>query len=302
MRMIRTQIDDFNSVGPGQKANLRLDVGGAGGGPTYSAIYVEIKHDPAAAPGTLMTQANMATLIESVNFVVSRQSGNGSRERIAILDNIGIVDYQTVLNYYGLPLISGYLPIFFRHPEFGVDEIAEDHFQLGTADVTSAVLEIKLASGIVSPELACYTEIRAGKSRNIGEVITLSSETYEAQAAAGTRQIRDLDLLGNRGLKALHISSGKIDRHEIVVNSVPVNEGPAALNDLWADLMAFNTGGRVPQSGYHHVDLAGNRYSDIWDMRSVNTFNLDLTFNDSESEFRVIKEQVQGVHSAPGRG
>lgn len=302
MATFRKELDGFNSVGAGRRANLRLDVGNDNGGPTYSAIYLELKHDPGAAPGTLMTQALMPTHIDEINLVVSRKVGNGSnqRKRISIIDNMLPADMQSIYADLGFPLIDGYFPIFFRRPEFSIEELEEDHFELGTMDVVSAVLEVKFNTGVTDPEIVAFAELRAGPPRPMGQVITYASETYEAQAAAGTRRLKHLDVIGMKGLKALHVTTDAIDDYEVEINNNPYRDPiPPALDEYIDDLAAFNTGGRVPQAGWTHIDFAGNRYSEILDMTVVNSFALDLSFNAANPEFRVIREEVQGERMKP---
>jgi len=282
MEGILREFQSFNGVGAGQTANINL----VAGGPVYSAFIIKYSH----TASTLATKAIFSTDIENIKIKLGGE----------VLWNISGANLVFLNDYYGYPMVDGYFPIMFARPEF-LDALEQRRFALGTAGVRSLTVEIKVKAGTVAPELSMFGELYFGQQRPPGQLIRVRSTAQSAQAAGGVREIHDLPLVDpyrndpGRGLKALHIKSGVITDHQILLNDDIVTEGPAALVNLVADIKSFQTISRTPQAGFHHVDFTGNRYSGIVPMSGVNDFRLKLTFSGAAAAFDLIAEEVIGT-------
>lgn len=285
MKSILRPFASFNAVAAGAVANLSIPTGGY----VYNAIVLQYK-ETASTPAP---KATFAADIESVKVKV-----NG--DTLIDLTGAQLVDFN---DFYGYSMPNGYMPIMFRRPEF-LDVASEHRFALGTKGVLSVTVEVKIKSSATAPELAAYGDVMVGVERGLGQVVRIRSNAYGAQAAAGLREIQDLPIRGlasiggyqssERGLKALHVTSGNVDEHEIILNGLTVSEAPEALLNLWADLRAYQTVSRNPVTGYYHLDLAGNRYESIWGTSDASEFRLKLTFGAAAAAFSVITEEVIG--------
>lgn len=285
MKSVLRPFASFNAVAAGAVANLSIPTGGY----VYGAVMLEYKE----TDGSLADAATFGTDIELIKIKV-----NG--DTLVELTGAQLVDYN---NYYGYNQGGGYFPVMFRRPEM-LDVASENRFALGTAGVGSVTVEVTIASGATAPQLAAWGDVLAGIERPLGQMIRIRANAYGAQAAAGLREIQDLPLRGQasiggfmstqRGLKALHITSGNVADHELIISGLTINEAPAALSNLWADLRAFQTVSRNPVSGYYHIDLAGNRYEGIWSTTDASELRLKLNFSGTAAAFSVITEEVIG--------
>lgn len=278
---ILREFSAFNGVGANQNANLSVPVGG----PTYGGFYFEHSH-----AGALATEAQFAANITSIKVKLDGDS---------LIDMSG-AQLIKLNDYYGYPQITGYIPLLFARPEF-LDPAEVKRFALGTAGVGSLTVETKVAAGVVSPELKLHGQILSGAPRPAGQLIRIRSTSQSAEAAAGIREIHDLPVTDpngrdpGRGLKAIHIESGNIDSHDIELNGATITEAPKALSDLVADVAAFQTVSRTPQTDVYSVDFAGNRYTGMVPMSGVQDFRLKLKFNAAQASYNVMTEEVIGA-------
>nr|BDD44507.1 hypothetical protein 7 [Moraxellaceae bacterium] len=287
MRKITRELQSFNAVGAGQVANLSIPTDG----PTYRGLILEHKHDPGAAPGTLCAEADFGSNVDRFKLKLDG-------EPLWDISGQELVDLN---NYYGIPMVAGYFPVPFIRPEF-LDVAEENRFAIGTKGVRNFTCEVTLNSGVTSPELRAFASLQwaGGQAamRPLGQVIRVRSTSYGAQAAAGTREIHDLPVVGpeqGRGLRALHIKAANIASHEVLLNDAKIDEGPEELNNLLADFEAFQTVSRTPQTGYYHMDFTGNRYSGIVPTQNARDFRLKLEFDGANAAFPIIHEEVIGV-------
>ena len=280
MRDVLLKLSSFNAVGPGQTANMSLPVGG----PVYEAIHIRHKFGAASALATkAQIKANLTKIVVKVNGEM-------------LIDLTG-KELQELNDFYKYPFKNGYLSIPFIRPEF-LNANEELRYALGTVGIRQLSIEITLAAGLINPSLDAWAQITPGVQRPMGQVIRVRSTTQSAQAAAGLREIHDLPVVGpeiGRGIKALHIQSGKITEHEILRQGTKITESTKELLTLVQNFRSYRTGGRTGQTGYYHIDFAGDRASGIVSTQDVSDFRLKLTFSGIEAAFKVISEETIGA-------
>lgn len=288
MRSITQELQSFSGVAAGQTAVLTVP----SGGPTYPVWFLEAKHDPGAAPASLMTAANFATYVENIKIKIDGE----------ILVDISGAELNMRNGYYGYPQVDGLFPIRFSCPEF-LDPLEELRFALGTQDVGSVTIQVKFASGVTAPELRMFAQVLVGPGadRPRGQLVRITGTPRPAVAAGGLVSIHDLPVTEpnsndpNRGLKALHVSSALITEYDIKFGNNSILEGTKELLNLEADHAAYQTVSRTPQSGYTHFDFTGNRYNGILPMAGVKDFRLEFTYSGAESAHRIVHEEVVGA-------
>ena len=271
MARAHQKLPSFNAVAPGSVASLNIPTTD-----TYTAIYVGIRH----GSNTKMTAVNMKTLIEEIKLVL-----NGN-----VMWQLSGGDYVSLLEFYGIDIQAGVLPLVFALPY--MDQASNgDIFALGTADLRTAVLEIKLASGVTSPVLSAYSEIFTGGNQPLGMFIKLEDTHYGAEGT-GIREISNLPVTGvGVGLKALHFTTDQIGEIEIKANRAEMFKVIPEVNANQLAIRTSRTGQRSIQAGYTHVDVGGNRAADVVAMDNIKDFRVkaDLT---AAVPFRIIHELV----------
>lgn len=278
------KFNSFNAVAAGAVANVSVPVAG----PTYGLFILELTDDSALA-----TTAEFASLVELIKIKL-----NG--DEVVEMTGAELVNLNT---FYGYPQVTGGVPLMWRRPEF-LDPLEEMRFALGTADLGSCTIEVTLASGATSPQLRAFGEVIPGAPRKLGQIVKISSQNYGSQAAAGVLELHDLTVRGpasianfnssSRGVKALHLTAANVTDHKLILNGNPYLDAPKVLQDLYHDINGFQTVGRTPVSGWYHLDLAGNRYSGIVGTTNATDFSLELTFDDANAAYKIIKEEVIG--------
>ncbi len=291
MRTFLRELQSWNGVAASQTANLSVPAKG----PAYHSWVIEYKHDPGAAPGTLAPKATFVADVENIKVKLNGEP----------LIDISGQDLADLNDYYGVPMVDGYFPIMFARPEY-LDAREELRFALTTGDVSQLTAELRLASGALSPQLKTWANLlpRSFENRPLGKVIRIRKTAQSSQAASGIREIHDLPVIGprsdlGRGLKALHIRSGNIADHEILINGVVLTEATKELQDLVQDIMAFQTVSRNPITNTYHVDFSGNRYSGVVPTAGASDFRLKLNFSAAEAAFDVIHEEIVGQDGTP---
>ncbi|WP_085908074.1 major capsid protein P2 [Kiloniella majae] len=265
------KLPSFNAVAPGSVASLNIPTTD-----TYSAIFVGIRH----GSDTKMTVTNMKTLVEEIKLVL-----NGR-----VMWQITGADYIAKLNFYGIDIQAGVLPLVFALPYMD-NAVNGDVFSLGTSDLRTAVLEIKLSSGITSPKLEAYSEILVGGNQPLGLFIKIEDTHYGAEGT-GIREISDLPVTGpGVGLKALHVTTDSIGDVEIRANRSELFKVIPEINANQLSIRTSRTGERVLQAGYTHIDLGGNRLADVVQTGNIKDLRLKMDFT-AATAFRVIHELV----------
>lgn len=276
MQYFQRALPSFSAVGAGQTANISVPTGG------YTYAFWLLKY---VANGSDADEATFGADITNIKIKLDGE----------VLIDLSGQDLLDLNNYYGYEMANGYFPIMFVRPEF-LDPIEEARFALGTLGLGQVTMEVKIDSGATAPELSMTANILSGQSRGPGQLIRIRKTAYGNQAASGTREIDNLPVTGpetGRGLKALHIGSGNIDSHEVLLNNQTIHEATAEELALTTNIYSFKSGGRNPVSGKYHIDFTGDRYSGI-----IPTQNADirakLEFNSADAAFEIIHEEVIG--------
>lgn len=262
----------------------------------YSRVLLEIRHDTSGGGGaasTLMTQSDMATHIEEVRIRVTHMQ----RGTVTLWEITGEDLIECINDFPGIASADGVLPLVFAHPYWD-NPSSEDMFRLGTADLTSVQIEVKFDSTVVGPELKGFARELAGSNEPLGWFVKLSHITL-SNSATGILEEPDIPVIGNGvGLKAMHFSTADIDGIELRADGTILYEDIPSLRPVDQDIMASRTGGRTGNANYTHVDLAGNRRSNIPDMSGVRDFRAKLNRTGTGS-FRCITESVINYSQSP---
>jgi len=280
-------LPSFAAVAAGQTATVRFPETA-----TYSAVMLDIKH----GAGVAMTSALMKTHIANLKLKVAPRKGGGA---ITVWDLTG-AEYIALLDYYEVPREDGILPLIFARNWLrdvpGVpDGRAGDRFALGTADLSNVTLEVTFDATVITPKISGYGHIYAEGNLPIGQFIKLDTKRGYAAAAAGVFEISDLPVVGpGVGLNSMHFKSALIDKLEMHVNGRIFRETNVPLAKTIQNIETYRSGGRTWQAGYTHVDLAGERYTDIVETTAFRDFRLKLTMSGA-ANFDVILETVIGV-------
>ena len=85
----------------------------------------------------------------------------------------------------------------------------------------------------------------------------------------------DLPIVGDElGLKALHFTTPNISAVEIKADKRVLYDTTIDVAKVQQDIAAYKTGGRVWQAGMYHLDIAGNRFSEIMEMTGFRDFRV----------------------------
>ncbi|MEG3641612.1 major capsid protein P2 [Magnetococcus sp. PR-3] len=271
MMLVRIDLPAFSAVAPGSSANLSIPVTAA-----YTALYVRIQ---SGATPAAMSQTDQKTHIERVKLKAGRK---------VLMDLTG-ANLIALNNFYGITAESGVLPIVFARPYLenanNVDSMA-----LGTADLTSCTLEIKLSNSVVSPVLDAVGEVKGEGNHPMGSMIEIGETDYGSLGTAV--ELSDLPVTGpGVGLKALHFTTSNISNVEIQANRQELYQADTATAKTMQNMAAMKTGGRSWQSGMVHVDMAGNRLGRVVNTSPFRDFRAKLTF-DSATAMTVIHETI----------
>ena len=286
MAKLIQELPAAGAVTPGQVATFRVPETAA-----YSKLLLKVKH---TAGNAAMTKADQKTNIENVKLKVAPKGG-GSTE----IWDISGEEFIELNDFYQVATEDGILPLLFARPWLrdvpGLpDGRAEDRFALGTADLGNVTLEIKLASGVVNPDLKLFGEIYAEGNGPMGQIIKLDSKRGYNAAAAGKFEISDLPVVGpGMGMVGLHFKTANIDRAEVVANGTIIQDAEPDLMRVAQDNRAVFSGGRTWQTGRTHFEFAGNRYSDIIETSGFQDLRVKLDMS-AASTFDVITETVIG--------
>jgi hypothetical protein len=272
------ELQAFNAVAAGSVANTVAP----SNGPTYLAFFIEYK-----SGGTLANDATMKADLTNIQVKLNGDS----------IFNLSATEAIMLADFYGYTRDDGYLPIYFNRPEFG-QRVEQDNFSLGTKGVQNLSVEVTIDGAATSPALRLFADVEDAGPRPVGQLIRIRSTNLGSAIAAGTHEITDLPITGpGRGLKALHIARSDIDEHEIEITkgnvSKVINEAPAELQALFHDMKSYATSGRAAQSGYYHIDVAGNRFGAIRGM-DLDEFRLKLEVTGSAAALKIIHEEVIG--------
>ena len=293
-------IEDGNPFTPEQAGKLTKTTV-AGGGPTYGGFLLQLQHNGSAA-----SLADLKTHVETLTVKIVKRvpigGGNVREETIKLYDAIPVSALLGFYAFHGFPLLDGYLPIFFMQPNFraALSGKVAKHFDLGTADVKEVHVECKLSATVVNPAFTLSKLIRNVPPKPMGQLVAFEVSTFSAVAAAGTVQIDNLPVKDGTLLKGIHIDETALDEIRLKVNGTLRHKVVPAEQDYVMELQTNETGGKNPQVGWTHIDLAGNDYGALWDMARVNRFDVELDVNAAIGAYNVWLEKVVGQRVAPG--
>lgn len=263
---MQQSIPAFRTVAPGIVATTTLPVG-----PTYRELALVYKTDGAKA-----TKAKIISDIERITLLV-----NGIA-RVSISGK----NLMMLNDYYGYPFNAGELIIplsrhYLRTPQ------GEEQLVWGTRNVSNLGVEVKLATGAVSPEL----KIEADWSyitQDMGTIIEIREFNYDF-SGSGDKEISDLPKTQG-ALMALHLNSDKITNLEVKLDELRPIERDTDLTVYHNRLK--RVAGRVPQTGVAHVDaLRLNRIADVWGVAGVKDYRIKPTLS-AASAVQIVAETV----------
>lgn len=278
------QLESFSPVSPGATATVRL---------SHMDRFASVVLKVASGSSTPLSVANQKTLIERVRLKVTFKNSG----QVDTLWDITGAHLLMLNEFYGIPTQAGQVILPFSLP-YMADVVAEDHFALGTMDLSQVILEVKLADTITNPELSGWGEIFLAGNAPLGEFIKLQTNSYNAQASAGIREISNLPVVGpSIALKAMHFTTDAISDLEIKANRVTIREGEKALQDVLGQMRTDRTVQRTPVAGHYHVDWMGNRYEDRLLTGAFQEFLVRANMT-SAVDFEILSELVVGTRPA----
>lgn len=184
------------------------------------------------------------------------------------------------------PEKAGILPIFFGNTMARV-LATEDAHMLGTANLKSVALEVKIAASATNPTLT-YDAVVSEMPTTTGTI--MRSASYPIDVAGGTyKEVRMLPT-SHGNLNALFLMSNKIERMEVRLNRELVFDGEiSTLNYLLEDY------GYVPQDGVVSFVPAFTRRDTVHSLplRQSDEFIIKLWFSAAETQFNAHMETLQ---------
>lgn len=249
--------NSLDQVGAGNVAKLKLDIG-----PTYEKINFEVT---SVAGGLDITD------IESVKVIMN---GDTRIEFLSLSDLIDInAFYKRSADVVGANRINFMLNFFSTQFEALGDSLATC---LGTADLTSLVIELKIAAGApadIKIEADLFIETMP---QPVG--IFLAYRNFGVNSAtSGDIQIRDLPINGAI-YTALHLKKSDISKVKLLIDQVEV------INTKKTSLERFQLDNwkqpRAPVSArFTHVDFVhhGNT-NNVLNTEKIQNMNLTATF------------------------
>jgi hypothetical protein len=237
--------------------------------------------------GAALTEAQMKADIDEITVKI-----NGD----IIFQGTATLLLDIFNTYYGANIgnvvEAGIIEIPFDRINLAADR-TQNVFKLGTANVKTVTVEVKLA-GTVS-NLASI-DLYAGRSENepLGLFVTLKKFSYSF-AATGVQEISDLPRNPINKLMALHITNGSnpgvIDDVEFRINNQTVYEADQSQNDH-----NLQRAGRSPVSGYYHLDMIRqNSIRNVLPFQQVQDMRLMIDWSTAPTTFEIYKETIEGV-------
>lgn len=253
-------------------------------------VFLEVNTGSGFAPATAQF---MRDNIQEIDFEIS-VNGIGN---IKAIDGLTGAQYLDMLNYRKVVREVGMLPIQFSRPESRTST-GEDLSVLGTADATSVVLKLKLASG--SYEVRAKTiGLADSMTRNFGydaegklvAGIYAYDTVSHAQYGAGKTTISNIPKGETQGImSALHIvNNNTLESLELKQNNRLIYK---AENEAFMKQYVKRRGTRTPVSGIWSIDFLGglNRMKSGINLNLTKSLFLDAVFTGS-STVTMIRER-----------
>lgn len=281
MPIILRRSEPINNVATGARSTVNLPADRA----LHSGFLV-IEHTKSNSK-VPMTIADMRTHIEEIKLVITDDATGTSTDIWEITGK----NFLKLQAYYGLPQKAGilYLPfsqIYWDNP------MEEAYFKLGTEDIRSVQLQVKFDSTVKNPVAEGFV-YEYEYNEPLGRFIRLQENTVST-SVSGKLELTDLPIQGvGQGLKALHLTTNNISSLELRVNREVLYEDVKKMREILPTIKTFRTAGRKPQSGWTHMDFAGNQMRNVFDVSSWQDVRLipDMTASGS---FTVLSEMIVG--------
>lgn len=281
MPIILRRSEPINNVSTGARSTVNLPADRA-----LHSGFVVINHTKSNSK-VPMTIADMRTHIEEIKLVITDDATGTSTDIWEITGE----NFLKLQAYYGLPQKAGilYLPfsqIYWDNP------MEEAYFKLGTEDIRSVQLQVKFDSTVKNPVAEGFV-YEYEYNEPLGRFIRLQ-ENAVSTSVSGKLELTDLPIQGvGQGLKALHLTTNNISSLELRVNREVLYEDVKKMREILPTIKTFRTTGRKPQSGWTHLDFAGNQMRNVFDVSSWQDVRLIPEMTASGS-FTVISEMIVG--------
>ena len=264
-----TKLKSFNTVTKGAVATLEVDKGY-----TYEAIMLSMTNN-----GSACAKADFIALIDNIQLVIdgkTRWDLSGS-------------DYINILAHKGVSVFNGVLPLCFLMDDMRTTQGA-DFTGLGTADLKTVTLKVKINASAVNPTLEARGIV--SPNSNVGFIPTYETLNLSA-SAVGKMDYNDISTSPSL-IRCLHAYTSNIDEVAVKYNKVDVvEEIPTA--ELKHRDESFFRQGRAWQTGVTHIDFMPSARFD--DALAGNGGSLQLKLNmTATGAFNMVVERVeQGV-------
>ncbi len=260
-------------IGAGQTATCRLPLGY-----TYNRLLIR--------------------MADGVGDIAEAAWGSNIGEIRVMVDGdakiqIDAADLVSLNKYYGHTHDAGVLPIFLsRHWMRTI--LGEDQTGYDTAGgMSSFTLEMDLQPAITIGQLNVFAEQSdprdpiTGQMKAWGAHYRLQKYTHN-QGVVGEAQISDI-VRGPYSVMAIHAKTASISTVEVLADGKKFYDTDTVIRDQYNRM-----GGRVPQTGFTHVDfIPDNRLSDAFPM-AVQDFRLKANFTATGSVPMYV-ESIQGA-------
>ena len=225
------EYDNFQSVGPGQKATLDLPVGAL----AVHELVIRYGTDAALGP----TRARMEMDIERI-----RISLNGRAQREFTPRELFAINA-----YRGKAAQNGQLPIFFSE-DWRRTPAGEEGMAWRLGDVDTFQVEVFLASDASAPTLGARLEFQPVTAENFRSPAIVKWRRFNFPVTA-TGEMQQMGLPKQDAYQAIHCFSPHINNVRVETDG-----------KVWWDLTAIDAEqilrdkGWSPQSGLYHIDFA----------------------------------------------
>lgn len=255
-------------IGAGQTASVNLPLG-----LTYERLYIRLNIQDGTAVD--VAAADWGNYIDEIRLMVDGDS------KIQIT----AADLVKLNQFYGETIKDGSLPLFLSRPWMRTIS-GEDQTGYGTAGgVATFTLEMDLKAGINVNFLKVYAVQSAGKP--FGPHLRIQRFVH-TQGVTGEAEIADIPR-GQYAMLGLHVNTAAITDVEIHADNRKVLDFDKAIRAAH-----YEVAGRVPQTGFTHVDFcAENRLAEAMPM-ALQDFRMKLDFTGT-GNFSIYAESVQGA-------
>jgi hypothetical protein len=263
-------------IGAGQTASVSLPLG-----LTYHSLFIRMNVQ-AGGVATNVAAADWGTYLENIRVQV-----NGDTKI-----NIKAVDLAKLVQFYGVTLVAGVLPLYFSRPWMRTIGGEEQTSYKTNGGIASLTIEMEIKAGVTVNSLTVYADQgpgidNEGRPMSWGPHLEINKFVH-TQGVTGDAEISDIPR-SNYSMLAMHFNTDEISDIEVTVDNRKVIETDLAIRNMLA-----STIGRVPQTGMTHIDiLKENRLIEALPM-AVQDFRLKPTFT-ATGNFTIYAESIKGA-------